>query len=206
MELFLKGIAAGFIIAVPLGPVSMLCFRRVLTHRLLAGLLACLGAAAADTLYGLIAALGLTAVSHTLLAHHALLRACGGVFLLYLGIRMIRTRAADPAGESKSARNLPGVFFSSLLLMLANPTIILSFIGVFAALDLHAAGDGFHQATWLGAGIFLGSSLWWVVYKLAAFHVGGRLTPRGLRGINASIGGLICAFGVWQLIDLIRGK
>ena len=206
MELLFKGIVAGFIIAVPLGPVSILCFRRVLTDSRLAGLLTVAGAALADTFYGLIAALGLHAVTHTLLTHRAPLRIGGGLFLLCLGISMMRSHPRDPERDPTAARNLPGAFLSAFLLMLANPTIILSFLAVFAAIDLAAEQQLYREGFRLGVGIFLGSSAWWLIYKLAAFRFRGRMGAKELRRINLVAGALICAFGVWQLIDLVRGK
>ena len=206
MELFLKGIAGGFIIAVPLGPVSLLCFRRVLTGSRLAGLVTVLGAAAADTLYGLIAALGLHAVTHALLTHRAPLRIGGGLFLLYIGLSMLRSHPENPESDPAATNSLPGAFFSAFILMLANPTVILSFLAVFAAIDLAAEAEIYHKGARLGLAIFLGSSAWWLVYTLAALRFRGRLGLKELRAINVGTGSLISAFGVWQLIDLIRGK
>jgi threonine/homoserine/homoserine lactone efflux protein len=206
MDLFLKGIAGGFIIALPLGPVSLLCFRRVLTGSRMSGLVTVLGAAAADTIYGLIAALGLHAVTHALLAHRAPLRIGGGLFLLYLGISMLRSHPDNPGSDPTAASSLPGAFFSAFLLMLANPTVILSFLAVFAAIDLAAEPELYRRGAPLGLAIFLGSSAWWLVYTLAALRFRGRLGLKELRAINVGTGSLITAFGVWQLVDLLRGK
>jgi threonine/homoserine/homoserine lactone efflux protein len=206
MELFLKGIIAGFIIAQPLGPVSILCFRRVLTESRLTGLVTVFGAALADMIYGLVAALGLHAVTRTLLTHQAPLRIVGGGFLLYLGISMARSTPRDPVRDPTAPRNLAGAFFSTFLLMLANPTVMISFLAVFAAIGLSADPELYRQGVRLGAGIFLGSSAWWLVYKLAALRFHGRLGSKELKRINLFAGSLICAFGLWQLLDLVRGK
>jgi len=206
MELFLKGIIAGFIIAVPLGPVSILCFRRVLTDSLLAGLLTVFGAALADTVYGLMAALGLHAITQTLLTHRAPLRAGGGLFLLYLGITMFRSHPKDPDKDPTASPKLTGAFFSAFLLMLANPTIIISFLAVFAAIDVVAEPHLYHEGSRLGVAIFIGSSAWWLIYKLAALRFRDRMGTKELRMINVVAGSLICVFGLWQLLDLVRGK
>ena len=86
------------------GPSSVLCFRRVLTAGRLVGLFTVLGAAAADTIYGLIAATGISRRSpHTVLTHREPLRIFGGPFLLYLGVSM---RRANPAAEQADERSL----------------------------------------------------------------------------------------------------
>jgi len=206
MEIFLQGWVVGFIIASPLGPVGVLCIRRTLTESRLVGLLTVLGAATADAFYGLVAGLGLTAVSHALLAHRTPLRLGAGLFLLILGVRMLR--AQSPAAESGAAktRTLAGAYFSTLLLMLANPFIILSFLAVFAALGLHMAGIGDLNAAWLFAGIFLGSAAWWIIFSLAKTWLSGHLQKGGLRVINLAAGTLICGFALWQFIDVLRRR
>ena len=206
MEIFLKGLAAGFIIAVPLGPVSILCFRRVLTGSRLVGLVTVIGASAADTVYGLVAALGFTAVTRILLSHRAPLRIAGGLFLLYLGFRMLRAHPSDRAGGNGSPRNLPRTFLSTFLLMLANPSIMVSFLAVFAAVDLSVQWEGYLEAGTLGLAIFAGSASWWLVYRLAAAGLGERLRRDGLHIINVGAGLLICALGLWQLVALAWGK
>ena len=64
-----KGIVIGFIIAAPVGPVGVLCIRRALADGQVAAFVAGLGAAVADTIYGAVAALGLTLVTDFLTDH-----------------------------------------------------------------------------------------------------------------------------------------
>ena len=206
MELFLKGIVAGFIVAVPLGPVSILCFRRILTGTLLAGIVTVVGAALADSIYGVVAAFGLRAVTRALLTHRAPLRIAGGIFLLWLGLAMFRFKERAEGADRAATRNLAGSFFSAFLLMLANPTIIISFLAVFAAIDLGAEQGLLRHGPLLGSGVFLGSAAWWGIYKALSLPFRGKVASRELRLINLSAGSLICAFGLWQLLDLIRGK
>lgn len=207
MEIFYKGLAAGLIIAVPLGPVSILCFRRVLTGSRGVGLVTVLGAAAADTVYGLVAALGFTAVTRILLSHRTPLRIAGGLFLLYLGYRMLRAHPSGREGGNGTPHSYPRIFLATFLLMLANPSIMVSFLAVFAAIDLAVRWAGFLEAGSLGLGIFLGSASWWLVYKLASLALGQRLrTADELHLINAIAGLLICALGAWQLVALALGK
>ena len=204
IEILLKGIAAGFIVAVPLGPVGILCFRRVLTGRRLIGLMTVFGAGLADSIYGSAAAFGLTAVSRALLTHREGLRAAGGVLLLFLGVKMIRARAPAATGEASMGR-LPAAFLSAFLLMAANPSVILSFLVVFAALDLGAV-QGYSQMAWLGPGVFVGSSAWWFVYILARSGINHKFRGASLHYIDVCAGLLVCAFGLWQLVELALGR
>src|SRR6476646_12067782 len=75
--LLLKGVLVGVVIAVPAGPVGVLCIRRTIFHGRLAGFLSGLGAATADAVFGIIAGFGLTVVSETLLEYQEWLRLGG---------------------------------------------------------------------------------------------------------------------------------
>src|SRR6266851_5438270 len=52
----LKGMLVGVVIALPAGPVGVLCIRRTIFHGRLAGFISGLGAATADAVFGIIAA------------------------------------------------------------------------------------------------------------------------------------------------------
>ena len=78
----LKGIVVGIVIAVPVGPVGVLCVRRTILEGRLAGFVSGLGAATADAIFGIIAAFGLTFVSDWLMSYEQWLRGAGGCYLL----------------------------------------------------------------------------------------------------------------------------
>src|SRR3546814_6031127 len=78
--------AIGFAMAVPVGPVGLLCIRRTLNYGLVIGLLSGLGAALADALFAAAAAGGLASLMDFLLGIERQLRVAGGVFLVALGM------------------------------------------------------------------------------------------------------------------------
>src|SRR6202007_585546 len=85
ISFFLTGILVGVVIAVPVGPVGVLCVRRTIFQGKLAGFVSGLGAATADAIFGVIWALGLTFVSDWLIGYQQWLRIAGGCYLLYVG-------------------------------------------------------------------------------------------------------------------------
>jgi threonine/homoserine/homoserine lactone efflux protein len=199
--LLLRGLAIGFSIAAPVGPIGVLCIRRTLAQGRVHGLVSGLGAATADAVYGLVAGFGLTFVSDALVGQQFWLRLGGGLFLCYLGVR---TFLAAPAEEAESARavGLVGSYASTLVLTLTNPVTILSFAAVFAGLGLAGAGEEYGAALTLVLGVFGGSALWWLLLSAVAGWLRTRLTPRALRWVNRISGIVITGFGLVALSSL----
>jgi threonine/homoserine/homoserine lactone efflux protein len=206
MTFLLKGLAIGFAIAAPVGPIGVLCIRRSLAHGTPAGLASGLGAAVADAAYGCIAAFGLTMISTFLVGQRFWLQLAGGVFLCWLGMRtLLATPAQDPAAGAGSARGLLGAFASTFVLTLTNPMTILSFVAVFAGLGLADTSGDYRAAATLVAGVFLGSALWWLLLSGGVGLLRSRFDARGLLWVNRVSGALIVAFGVFALATLARG-
>jgi threonine/homoserine/homoserine lactone efflux protein len=61
--LYFKGILIGVLVAVPVGPLGLLCINRAFASGALCGLFSGLGVASADALAAGIAALGITLIS-----------------------------------------------------------------------------------------------------------------------------------------------
>lgn len=198
-----RGLVLGFAIAAPVGPIGVLCIRRTLAHGRAAGLVSGLGAATADALYGVVAALGLTAVSGLLIGAQSWLRLAGGLFLLYLGARTFAAPPAEQAARTSGGLGLTGAYLSTFLLTITNPATILSFLAVFAGLGLAAgagtAADTRFAAT-LVAGVFLGSALWWLLLSSGVSLLRARLDSRALAWVNRASGGIIAAFGLVALL------
>ena len=202
ISFFLRGLLIGLSIAAAVGPISILCIQRTLERGRLYGLVSGLGAATADACYGSIAAFGLTVVSTFLLSQHLWIRLLGGIFLLYLGIKIFMTRPAEKAAIA-SAHNYPGAYLSTLLLTLTNPTTIFSFIAIFAGIGVGGASKSYVSAAIVVGGVFLGSALWWVVLTGGVSLLRKRFTTRWLLWINRCSGIIIALFGIFALFGLL---
>lgn len=199
-ELFLKGLAFGFVLAATVGPMWVLCLRRTLAHGAAVGFASGMGIAVADGLYGAVAAFGLTAVSGLLLAHSFWIGLAGAAFLLYLGVK---TLTAKP-GELDIQRNrtgVPGAFVSTLGLTLTNPPTVLAFAAIFAGLGLVSTAN-YAAAALIVLAVFLGSAFWWLILAAGAGRLRSRIRPAHLRAVNVVSGVAILAFAAWQLVVL----
>jgi threonine/homoserine/homoserine lactone efflux protein len=194
--LFFKGLLFGFLLAATVGPMWVLCFRRTLAQGPLAGLASGMGIAVADGLYGAVAAFGLTAISGFLLQYSRWIALVGGVFLVYLGIKiLISTPTISAADERKISH--AKAFLSTLGLTLANPPTILAFAAIFAGLGL-VSGD-YAIAALVVLGVFLGSASWWIALAAGADWLRNRMGPKVIRAINVISGLSILGFAIWQL-------
>ncbi|GIV98243.1 MAG: lysine transporter LysE [Herpetosiphonaceae bacterium] len=197
--LMLRGIAIGFSIAVPVGPIGVLCIRRTLAEGRAYGIVSGLGAATADALYGAIAGFGITAISTMLINQQMWLRLIGGLFLCYLGLK---TMLAAPAQEAAPANSygLAGAYASTLLLTLTNPLTILSFAAIFAGLGVGTSTDSYLGAMLLVLGVFTGSALWWLLLSSGISVFRGAFNPARLRWTNRISGLIILGFGLLALV------
>ncbi len=203
MELtfFLKGIFIGFAMAVPVGPIGIMCIRKTLTEGRLRGLIIGLGAATADLLYSCVAAFGLTVISTTLVSQKIWIRLVGGTLLLFLGVRTFRARPADPKIPINSSGILRS-YLTTVFLTLTNPMTIFVFIAVFAALGL-GNGLGYFSASILVAGVFIGSCLWFPILSSGVTLFRKKLDLVGLRWVNKIAGILIIISGVYAIASLL---
>lgn len=193
--IYLKGIAIGFSIAAPVGPIGVLCIRLTLAEGRRYGLASGLGAASADALYGALAGFGLTAASALLVSHREVLGLVGGIFLCYLGIRILLSRPAEKEAAIDK-KSLAGTYASTFFLTLVNPMTILSFAAIFAGLGIAGQGGSFLPAALLVGGVFSGSSLWWLTLSGVVGLFREKITPRRLKAVNIVSGSVVLFFGV----------
>jgi len=195
-----KGLIIGFSIAAPVGPVGILCIRRSLSQGYLVGFFTGLGAATADALYGFIAGFGLTIISNILVSQQMGLKLMGGLFLCYLGLKIALEKpteqSANPSGKIINA------YASTFFLTVTNPITILSFIAIFAGLGLGSKND-YWDAGILVLGVFLGSTLWWLILVSGVSLFRNQINTHTLQWINRISGIIIIGFGLAALLSLM---
>jgi threonine/homoserine/homoserine lactone efflux protein len=199
--LLIGGIIVGLMIAVPVGPVNILCIHRTLESGWKSGVISGLGAAVADMLYGGVAGFSITLVVQFVLREQFWIRFFGGILLIVIGIFYFFKRPAPLNAQTEGRGSAYSDMRSTFLLTMTNPTTVLSFLAILAAL-----GMGNQRQWWLTVflvgGIFCGSMVWWIVLSSIVNRFRGRFNDRALLLMNRIAGLAIGGFGVAAFVFL----
>jgi len=202
LAVFVQALVLGFSIAAPVGAIGVLCIRRSLAEGRAVGLACGLGAATADALYGLIAGLGLVAVTSALVGSQLFLRTAGSAYLVYLGVRTFMAVPAErPAEIRPDSGRILRAWASTAFLTLTNPVTIMSFVAIFASLGRNASLPG--RAPILAVGVFLGSAAWWLILSTAVSRLRGRVRPIHLVWVNRASGAILIGFAIGSAAGLL---
>jgi threonine/homoserine/homoserine lactone efflux protein len=200
--LFLQGMIVGLTLAVPVGPISLVCIHRTVANGRLHGIFSGLGVATSDSLYAAVAFLGLTAVSGLIIGNQTAFRLVAGIALVLVGIQVFRSipaavrDGADPDSYLKD-------YLSLLAIAAANPLTIIYFITILPGFGVVAHGTTLIAAVPFVGGVFLGSAVWWIILCGSLGSVRSRLSRENLRRINQVSGILITCFGAGMLVLLL---
>ncbi|HLI10446.1 MAG TPA: LysE family transporter [Alphaproteobacteria bacterium] len=199
--LFVKGIAVGFAIAAPIGPVGILCIQRSLTKGMLYGLASGIGAALADASFGAIAAFGVSFVAHFLTRQQYWFQLAGGLLLLVMGAHTLITKWQPPS-ERANANRLAQDWVTTFLLTISNPITIFSLTAVFVAVGITTGTETFLGGAAVTAGVFLGSALWWAILCGGVAFFRRQVSDVYLGWIHAASGVVMLLFGGAVLIHI----
>lgn len=199
MSLFIKGLIVGFCLAAPVGPIAAICVQRTIAKRWLSGVMSGLGAAAADAVYGTIAAFGATIISEFLISEHDWLQRVGGVILLILGVRLILMQPVERRKNGSQNGDLAGDFMSTFVLTLTNPMTFVAFAAIFATMGIGAVRGRPMLTVELVGGVFAGSAAWWIILCAGAFALRRHFDFRKLVLVNRATGVFVIAVGLVYL-------
>ncbi|MGW1765215.1 LysE/ArgO family amino acid transporter [Streptomyces sp. NPDC002073] len=190
------GLGLGFLVALPLGPIGLLCVRSVLSNGLVPGIAIGLGAALVDAVY---AALGLAGVGKLLDVPvlRTTLGLAGAVVMAYLGFRSVRSAfkakgAVDTDGEAVPAWT---AFRTALTATAANPATIGYWAAAFAAASAANVTGSLAASVAMLVGVACGTLLWFTTLSLGTAVFRRWFTSRMLQGVDLLAGVGVMFFG-----------
>ncbi|MFM1917272.1 MAG: hypothetical protein RJB01_787 [Actinomycetota bacterium] len=198
IELFLRMLIIGIAVAAPVGAMAVLSIQRTISHGWRAGMATGAGIASADAVFAALAAFGVSALAHFFINFQAPLRIIGGVGLLWLAWRALRSRPV--VNETAVGGVAHGRLFASAVgLTLTNPMTIMAFAVIFAGAGL-VAQPGIASASIATLGVAIGSLLWWLILVTVVSAVRHALTPRAMLVINRVSAIVLAVFGVLAIV------
>ncbi|HVE14043.1 MAG TPA: LysE family transporter [Elusimicrobiota bacterium] len=197
---FPAGVGVGLAIAVPVGPIGILCIRRSLAYGRASGFATGMSAATADLIYGSLAALGAGLIPEAWIGHHGFLRIVGGLLLVGLGAKIVRSHPEEHSPRVGHG-SLLADYFSTLLLTMTNPGTLFAFTAIFASLGFTGLAQEPRRLVGLMSGVFLGSTSWWLILSGTVSRLRSRIPPHAVEWINRISGAAIAGFGLLALFS-----
>ena len=202
----LQGLAIGFSINAPIGPIGVFCIRRTIADGLTAGLLAGLGAAVADGIFGTISALAVHRVASILHHNQAqfYLALIGGLLLLVFAVwTLLRPPAGlphDPQNKNRreSIKVAVASFFMSLGFTIINPLTILLFAAIFAGINPRAT---LATLLWIVLGMFISAWVCWTILAFLIHFVRLHLDKSMMAVVNALSAAAFAGYGIWAIVS-----
>jgi threonine/homoserine/homoserine lactone efflux protein len=186
-QAFLLGIAAGYAIAIPFGPIAILIVRTGVRQGLRAAAAAGAGTATADLVFATIAMLFGAAASAFLAPILPAARLVAGAALAVIALRGLLA-APQPMERETGTVRAGNTYLLFLGLTMLNPPTVIYFVSL--AIALPEVSADFASRAIFAVAAFLASLSWQEVLAVVGAMLHGRLTPR-LQRITAVVSSLI---------------
>lgn len=201
LELWLAFVAASAVLLVIPGPTILTVISYSLAHGRRATVPLVTAVALGDTTALALSLLGLGAILAGSAFWFAVVKSAGGLYLIYLGIRLLR-RSVAPTEITTPA--VPGslwrLFANTWLVTALNPKGIVFFVAFLP--QFITPGAAVTRQLWILAVTFVFMAIvnatLYAVFAAAAHRM--LATPRAQRGFNLAGGSLLTGAGVWALL------
>ncbi len=143
-----------------------------------------------------LSATGLGVLLTTSATAFLVLKYIGALYLIYLGVKLWRTKSQIPSGSSVSGASVPSCFYEGVLLSLSNPKSIVFFMSIFPQF-VDPAKDYLSQLIVLALTFSLLIVIIHALYASLVIMAKARFFKQGSGMlINKISGGLLVSFGI----------
>ncbi|HEV3270475.1 MAG TPA: LysE family transporter [Candidatus Rhabdochlamydia sp.] len=202
IPLILKSILLGFLITLPVGPIGILCLRKILQLGALFGFILGLSQLFAIFIFSIIITFGMSLVSGFIIKYEFWFRLMGGLMLIGFGVKIFFSKGSASSDKAISTKNFISDFFSIVFLTLINPPVVLAFLAIFTGLGLYRVTSLVEQLLII-LGILLGSIFSWTIICLCFAGYKKNATQKLMSWINRSAGVFLTSFGFAACISAI---
>jgi threonine/homoserine/homoserine lactone efflux protein len=199
--LFSAFLLASLVLAVAPGPGLLYILTRSLVQGPRSGLVSVAGVAAGNLGNAVAASVGLAALFAVSSLAFTLVKYAGALYLVYLGVQMLRAAPVDGSPEMPSAAPLGRVLRDAFVVALLNPKTTI-FFAAFLPQFLSPGAPPLVQGVALGVLFVTIAAVTDSVYALAAAAVAPALRTRGVRRFGRYLGGgVFIGLGVFTALS-----
>jgi threonine/homoserine/homoserine lactone efflux protein len=201
IELWLAFVTAAVVLLAMPGPTILTVISYSASHGRRAAWPLIAGVALGDSTALFLSLVGLGTLLATSALWFNVVKTVGGLYLLYLGIKMLRAGAASAAVAAPPApASMWRLFFNTYAVTALNPKGIVFFVA-FLPQFINPAAPALAQLWALGITFVVLAALNAAAYVMFAASARRMLaSPRAQRRFNLAGGTLICGAGVWALL------
>ena len=193
--IILKSLALGFLVTLPVGPVGILCLRKILQLGPLKGFILGLSQAVTIFIFGVISVYSLDLIADSIIEYQFWFRLIGGLALIGFGVKIFFSESSANTNKAANKKGFIGDFFSLAALTLTSPPSWLAFLGIFTVLGLYRITSLFEHIEII-LGVLIGSVFSWLLVCLCFAGYKKNASWNVMTWINRSAGIFLVGFGI----------
>jgi threonine/homoserine/homoserine lactone efflux protein len=203
LQAYLAYVAACIALALLPGPIVTLVIANGLRYGTRAALTNVLGAQAGLAIVIGIVAVGLTSLMATMGYWFDWVRFAGAAYLVWLGIKLIRSPVEEVSADAPPAPPRGGFFLQGFLVLLSNPKVLV-FFGAFIPQFVDLNKDHFPQVALLGVTFMVTAAISDMIYALLAGRARKFFSKQRTRLVSRISGGFMIGGGIWLALTRAR--
>src|SRR5215468_1608411 len=203
LQAYLAFVIACIALALLPGPIVSLLIANGLRYGTRAALINVAGPQAGLAIVIGIVAVGLTSLMATMGYWFDWVRFAGAAYLVFLGVKLIRSPVEGIEGTAKPAPPRGGFFLQGFLVLLSNPKVLV-FFGAFIPQFVDLNRDHVPQVALLGVTFMVTAAMSDMLYALLAGRARKFFSKQRTRLMSRISGGFMIGGGIW--LALTRAK
>lgn len=200
-SLFLSFII-GFLAASPIGPIGLLCMRRVFAQGVTAGIISALGISCAYSFWAYATIHGLATFSYWIEREHQPLEIAIGLFFVLYGLHAV-FNSPNTEYPTLNSRNRVTQFFSTFLVVFLNPATLVLFTALFTLFGIAKRHFGLFDSMEIALFVFIGAITFWIAASYSIQKIKSRIENLIFKKISQISAFGIMAFGMTILLYAI---
>jgi threonine/homoserine/homoserine lactone efflux protein len=203
LQAYLAFVVACIALALLPGPIVSLLIANGLRYGTRAALINVVGAQTGLAIVIGIVAVGLASLMATMGYWFDWVRLAGAAYLVWLGIKLIRSPVEGISVDEKPAPPRGGFFLQGFLVLLSNPKVLV-FFGAFIPQFMDMSKPHLPQVALLGATFMVTAVISDMIYAVLAGRARKFFSARRTRLVSRISGGFMIGGGIWLALTRAR--